>query len=324
MGIVKINHKYLDYNLGRTSEEDSELIKRYKETIKSAEIFILGTFNPKTHNGSTFYYGRSTNQMWTILPRVFDEESLKNATVNEKLEFLMRHKIYMMDLINQVEVPKGQENNVQDDYIDDKVTQWNNVSKLIENNPNLKKVFLTRRSFDSIPNIRREVIEIERFCNQRNILFRTLFTPSLMNRTKTVDEKVELWRKKFESSDRNINDFIRENRNNNLYNNRRMRQYNGNTRLNQITREDIDRAIEQTRWGNNLNNYCYNPPRRGRHPEMFFRYSNGSFYSCKQVIDEIINEQTGWIRILGTPVVTVECIDRLRELGFDEIVNIRD
>ncbi len=186
-------HRYLDYNKGEISLGDSDLIKQYKQTINTARIFILGTFNPKTHDGSDFYYGRPRNFFWRIISAIFGVEDLRSADKETKIRFLMKHGIYILDIINSVNVENGQENNVEDSYIDTRVLEWNNICEKIINNPNLKKICFTRKTFNNIGNIENQIQIIENCANQREISFKNLISPARY----CNDNKINEWRNFF-------------------------------------------------------------------------------------------------------------------------------
>ena len=143
------------------------------------ETLIIGTFNPETEgNEAEFFYGRSKNYLWRLLPAAFHEKDLKQADKQEKLSFIKRNKIDFIDLILKVEVEKGQETNYADSYIDRKVIIWRDVIAEIEKLKFLKRVCFTRKTFSDIPNIRERIDEVHVYCEKNGLLFRALATPS--------------------------------------------------------------------------------------------------------------------------------------------------
>ena len=59
----RIKHLLLDYKIN-----------------PETETLIIGTFNPDTpENDADFFYGRSRNFLWKMLPTAFEEEDLKKA-----------------------------------------------------------------------------------------------------------------------------------------------------------------------------------------------------------------------------------------------------
>ncbi|MCE7057535.1 hypothetical protein LZF95_22835 [Algoriphagus sp. AGSA1] len=143
------------------------------------ETLILGTFNPETSgNNADFFYGRTRNYLWRLLPTAFGEDDLKGAPKAEKLDFIKKFKIDLIDLMEEIKVEEGQEANYDDVYIDNKVSIWQNVIGEIDKLPNLKLVCFTRKTFTGIPNMKEHVDEIMAYCEVRGILFKAMTTPA--------------------------------------------------------------------------------------------------------------------------------------------------
>ena len=157
-----IKHRFLDHQIN-----------------PETEILILGTFNPDTEkNEADFFYGRSRNFLWKLLPTAFQKPDLKKASKQEKLSFIEQVKIDFIDLIAEIEVEDGQEENYNDDFIDNKVTKWQNVITEIEKLKNLKIICFTRKTFTDIPNIKNQIDIIQEFCYKNRIFFKALATPA--------------------------------------------------------------------------------------------------------------------------------------------------
>jgi len=143
------------------------------------ETLIIGTFNPGTpENTADFFYGRRQNYLWRLLPMAFGKPDLKNASREDKLEFMNIHKIDFIDLIAEVNVEEGMEANYNDDYIDNLVIQWKDVISEMEKLKNLRKACFTRKTFSNVPNIWKKVLEIEKYCLSKEIDFKCLITTS--------------------------------------------------------------------------------------------------------------------------------------------------
>lgn len=152
---------------------------RFSEHIipEDTEIIIIGTFNPETpENKADFFYGRTQNHLWTLLPRAFGEASLKNSDKASKIRFIAEYKINFMDVIKSIDVNKPDD--YRDDYIDAYVTEWRNVVEQLRKLPALRKVCITRKTVSGIPNIRKQFLEIESYCKENKIQFRYLITPA--------------------------------------------------------------------------------------------------------------------------------------------------
>lgn len=160
--MTTVRHRFLDHQINQ-----------------GTETLIIGTFNPETaNNDAEFFYGRSRNYLWRLLPTAFGENDLKGASKQEKLEFIRKHKIDLIDLIKEIEVDAGQEANFYDGYIDSKVTGWRNIIALINSLPNLKRVCFTRKTFSDIPNMKKQLDAIRQHCENKKISFKELTTPA--------------------------------------------------------------------------------------------------------------------------------------------------
>ncbi|WP_281541568.1 hypothetical protein [Maribacter aestuarii] len=150
----------------------------------SSEILILGTFNPKTEaNDADFFYSRKNvrrpNSLWKLLPKAFGFDDMMQQSRESKISWMLKQKIDFTDLISEVEVEEDEEANYFDDYIDKNITKWNDVIGLLDNLPNIKAVFLTRKTVNSsISNMREKIFEIQDYCEKNNIRFELLKTPA--------------------------------------------------------------------------------------------------------------------------------------------------
>lgn len=151
------------------------------------EILIIGTFNPDVADKNLdFFYGRPRNFLWTLLPKAFKYKNLKHVSKLEKLHFMNENKIDFIDIISEIKVLD--EKNYYDTYLEKRVTEWNDVISQISNLKNLKKVCFTRKSFASIPQIKKRVDAIQTFCYSQNIEFCCLVTPARFIRKDKQDE----------------------------------------------------------------------------------------------------------------------------------------
>lgn len=69
---------------------------------EDSEILILGSFPSPASRNDGFYYGHKQNRFWKILARIFEEEIPE--TIEEKKEFLTKHKIALYDAIRELEI----------------------------------------------------------------------------------------------------------------------------------------------------------------------------------------------------------------------------
>ena len=158
--MTKIIHRFINHNLN-----------------PATETLVIGTFNPETKdNKANFFYSRPRNFLWTIIPTIFNETSLKGNTLEEKLKFIEKYKIDFIDLISEVDV--NEVTNYNDGYLDSNVTVWRDVISEISKLKNLKRVCFTRKSFGDIPRMKMKIDEIKNYCEVINITFQFLITPA--------------------------------------------------------------------------------------------------------------------------------------------------
>lgn len=174
------------------------------------EYLFIGTFNPiwnNANNNVDYFYGRSKNQFWCILPNVFNSPCLIVKTKNEKIEFCKSHKIGITDIIKSI--PNADEDNdyhkelifsYKDTDIESKNNDVSNfdiefntttIIKLIENNP-IKGVFFTRSTFQDIPQIRKQWNIIKQ-CQKNKFITGALLSPAQYFKY-GVKDKIEKWR----------------------------------------------------------------------------------------------------------------------------------
>ncbi len=103
---------------------------------------------------------------------------MKGANKQDKLGFIAKNKIDLIDLISEIEVEEGQEANFYDGYIDNKVTKWRNVISEIDRLKNLKRVCFTRKTFADIPNMKKRLEVIQEHCKKKGIHFQAMTTPA--------------------------------------------------------------------------------------------------------------------------------------------------
>lgn len=178
MSTKVIKHKFLDHKI-----------------CLKTEILIIGTFNPNSDgNEAEFFYGRSRNCFWKLLPEVFGEKSLKEQNVDAKKAFIKKYKINFIDLIEEIRVEDGQETNYDDIYICKRITKSREVIKEIENLKNLKKVFFTRKTFSNIEEIEELFDAVNKYCKEnKGFEIEKLPTPSRFYN----ENKFKEWKEKF-------------------------------------------------------------------------------------------------------------------------------
>lgn len=143
------------------------------------EILIVGTFNPETpNNNADFFYSRGRNYLWTLLPTCFQSDDLRGADKNQKLQFTATNRIDFADLIMAIDADAGSEDDYSDAYIDGRVAEWRDIITLIRSLRELRRVFVTRKTFLDVPKIRDHVEQIKKHCLMGDIAFQCLPTPA--------------------------------------------------------------------------------------------------------------------------------------------------
>jgi G:T/U-mismatch repair DNA glycosylase len=144
----------------------------------NTEILILGTFSHDVVDGADFFFGKSRNFLWHLLPISFNLPSLKEASLMHKQAFMDKHKIDFTDMIETLEVPEGEENNLDDTFIDTHAKEWKNIPSLIASLSHLKAVYFTRKTFNGIANAKKQIAITAQYCQENNIRFCKLETPA--------------------------------------------------------------------------------------------------------------------------------------------------
>ena len=152
------------------------------------ETLIVGTFNPAWPEGNyaKWFYGRtSNNYFWEVLPRLYGEDSLRNATDKEWKEFCKINKVAITDLIESID--DAEETNTKhiqllktysDKSISDSFAHHKDIKilDLLRDHPSIKNVYLTRQSGNPLfDNLWRPVQD---YCKTKAMKAPMLLTPS--------------------------------------------------------------------------------------------------------------------------------------------------
>ncbi len=103
-----------------------------------SEILILGSFPSIKSREAVMYYSHPQNRFWKILSKLFNEE------IEDKREFLLRHKIALWDVIKSCEIEGSSDATIKNIKV-------NNI-KLILKNANIKKIFVEGKKALSLYN----------------------------------------------------------------------------------------------------------------------------------------------------------------------------
>lgn len=152
------------------------------------QVLIVGTFNPAwpATNDAGWFYGRTKNNcFWDVLPRLYNEKSLRDAEPKDWKLFCERHAVAITDLISSIE--DADENNAEhlewlggysDKNIEQRfrVHQFTDVVGLIEKYDSISRVFLTRRNDQGL--WKKAWKPIRDICEIKGVWQSTLLTPS--------------------------------------------------------------------------------------------------------------------------------------------------
>jgi len=99
----------------------------------NSEILILGSLPSIKSRELNFYYAHPQNRFWKTLAIIFNEKT--PITINEKKEFLTKHKIALWDVINSCEIIGSSDNTIKNVIPND--------INLIIKNSKVAKIFTT-------------------------------------------------------------------------------------------------------------------------------------------------------------------------------------
>ncbi len=169
------DHKFKDYlNLDRLDFAPKTL--------------IVGTFIPAwpAESAGEWFYGKTNyNCFWDVLPRLYGEPSLINATPAEWKQFCRDKQIALTDLMSSID--DADVDNPEHPKIlagaADKAIVYNfddfafvNIVQLLKQHPSIKNVYLTRGITEAFwKHIWNPVVQ---YCSQNNIHERRLLNPS--------------------------------------------------------------------------------------------------------------------------------------------------
>jgi G:T/U-mismatch repair DNA glycosylase len=148
------------------------------QTNTETEILILGTFTHDHPHSGDFFYGRPRNFLWHLLPLCFKHISLKDAPLSAKQTFMKKYSIDFIDVVQSLEVNEGDEENMDDDFIDSHIHDFTNLESVVQSLPQLKAIYFTRKTFNGIPQIKTQITKLSAYCQLNNIRLCKLDTPA--------------------------------------------------------------------------------------------------------------------------------------------------
>jgi hypothetical protein len=152
------------------------------------DTLIVGTFNPAwpAVNTAEWFYGRTaSNYFWDVLPRLYGEQSLINATPAEWKQFCDNKQIAITDLISSIDDadPGNPEHakmlgGLSDDAIEYNFEDLNyvHIVQLLQHHPSIKNIYFTRGVTDAF--WRHLWNPVMHYCNLHQLHERKLLTPT--------------------------------------------------------------------------------------------------------------------------------------------------
>lgn len=110
---------------------------------EDSEVLILGSFPSVKSREVGFYYGHPQNRFWKVLAKAF-EEKVPN-TVEEKKEFLKKHKIALWDVIGSCEITGSSDSSIKNITVNpvDEIVKKTKIKKIITNGKTAEKLYKT-------------------------------------------------------------------------------------------------------------------------------------------------------------------------------------
>ncbi len=180
----------MDINMG-CEHKFSEYLNLEKIDFKPTTL-IVGTFNPSwpAGNNAEWFYGRTArNYLWDVLPRLyFPNLNLRQQTHLQWKEFCSNNRIALTDIISKINDANEANEEHQEilrTYLDTSIAdyfadfQFTNLEQLVNNNPTITNIYLTRQNGVDLFDNRWALLEEYALANpQRNLRLRKLMTPS--------------------------------------------------------------------------------------------------------------------------------------------------
>lgn len=108
---------------------------------QDSETLILGSFPSVKSREENFFYGNKLNRFWKTLSDIFGDPT--PVTVEEKKEFLTKHKIALWDIVSKCEIEGSLDANIKNPQICDltQIFKVATIKKIIVNGMVAKKLF---------------------------------------------------------------------------------------------------------------------------------------------------------------------------------------
>ncbi len=147
---------------------------------KNSKILILGSLPGVSSIKNNEYYYSPSNHFWKILKKIYKEDIIFNS-YNDKLNFLKRHNIAVWDVIKCADREGSLDSNIKKEV-------YNDLISLIKNS-NIQKIFINGQKAEK---------SLKKYMKDNNVIinYELLPSSSLVNTKYSLDEKIEIWKKK--------------------------------------------------------------------------------------------------------------------------------
>ena len=100
---------------------------------EDSKILILGSFPSVKSRENNFYYGHPQNRFWKVLARVLEVEVPQS--VEQKREFLLKHKIAIWDVIESCSIIGSSDTSIKNVIVNDfiKVLEHSSIERIYVN-----------------------------------------------------------------------------------------------------------------------------------------------------------------------------------------------
>jgi len=173
------------------------------------EYLFVGTFNPEwdspNGNNANYFYGRSTNDFWYILPQVFGGKNLMDKRFQKETlkDYLKNKKIGLTDIVERIDnvdfniaQHKKDVFSFQDKEIEKYKIVFNDEIINLINRNTLRGIFFTRKVNNNSV-LCQKWLEIRKYCEDKGVVrVAELVTPSRGYHSNgyTRDRKLQEWK----------------------------------------------------------------------------------------------------------------------------------
>lgn len=120
-----------------------------------SQILILGSFPSVKSREQQFYYGHPKNRFWDVLAEIFEENPPKQ--IEEKQNFLLRHKIALWDVIESCDIAGSSDSSIRNVVVNDmgRIIETAPIQAIYANGDKAYQLFVKYCSRDDWPQIKK-------------------------------------------------------------------------------------------------------------------------------------------------------------------------